>query len=60
MEHDKMALSMNERQKIAFDNPCVIAEQTVDQRFKRIESRWTVSGLRIPVSSILTFNFGME
>lgn len=51
---------MSERQKIAFDNPCVIAEQCVDQRFRRIENRWTVSGLRIPVSSILTFNFGME
>lgn len=51
---------MNERQAMAFDNPCVIAEQCVDQRFKRIENRWTISGRRIPVSSILTFNFGME
>lgn len=51
---------MNERQQTAFDHPCVVAEQCVDQRFRRIENRWTVSGLRIPVSSILTFNFGME
>lgn len=51
---------MNERQKIAFDNPCVVAEQCIDQRFREIGPRWSVRGDRVMVSSILTFNFGME
>jgi len=48
-------LIMNERQKIAFDNPCVVPEQCVDPRFKRIGR-----DAKLVVSSILTFNFGME
>ena len=50
---------MNERQLMAFDNPCVVAEQCVDERFHKDLMRPTLKG-KVPFSTLLTFNFGME
>lgn len=51
---------MTRRQQTAFDNPCVVAEQCVDRQFQAAEYRKTTSARILMVSSILTFNFGME
>ncbi len=44
-----------DRQKMAWDNPCVIGTQTEDKRFHK---DYRYGGFDL--SSMLTLNFGME
>lgn len=48
-------MNLSDRQKTAWDHPCVAAEQCADARFHR-DIGW--GSLRL--STILTLNFGME